>query len=373
VASEIAFWSLAAVVVYVYLGFPVLVWLLARLFGRLPERKPITPSVSLLVAAYNEAAVIEAKVRNSLAVDYPPDRLEIVIASDGSTDATAEIAARLADGKRVRVVAYPRNRGKLAVLNETVPTLSGEIIAFSDASSMIAPESIRRLVANFADPAVGAVSGLYRVAKQDEAAIGPAEDRYWRYETFLKRQEGLLGSILGAHGALYAIRRPLYPFPPATTINDDYVIPVRILQQGYRVVYEPQAVAIEEAREMSGFSRRARIMAGNFEQLRELRALLSPPRWLPLLFFISHKAGRLVVPACLLALLVSNALLPSTALYVALWRLQLAFYALAALGTLYPLKPGVLRLPYYFCMINAATFVGAYHVLSGRRKIAWKH
>jgi hypothetical protein len=131
-------------------------------------------------------------------------------------------------------------------------------------------------------------------------------------------------------------------------------------------------VAIEDAREMTGFSRRARIMAGNFEQLGELRALLSPPRWLPVLFFISHKAGRLVVPLCLVALLVTNALLPASTVYVSLWRLQVAFYALAVLGMLYPLRPGVLRLPYYFCMINAATFVGAYHVLSGRRKIVWK-
>ncbi len=369
---EVIFWLALAYVAYVYVGYPIVLTILARLFGRVPKREPITPSVSLLVAAYNEAAVIEAKIRNSLAVDYPPQLLEVVIASDGSTDSTAEIAGRLADGERVRLIAYPKNRGKLFVLNDTVPQLKGEIVAFSDASSMIAPEAIRRLVESFADPAVGAVSGLYAVAKTHEASIGPSEDHYWKYETHLKQQEALLSSILGAHGALYAIRRTLYPFPAPGTINDDYVIPMRILQQGYRVVYEPRAVALEEAREMTGFARRARIMAGNFEQLKELGALLSPPRWLPLLFFLSHKASRLAVPACLIAMFAANAFLPSTPLYVALWWLQIAFYALAVAGALYPLKPGVLRLPYYFCMLNAATFAGAYYALFGRRRLVWK-
>ena len=222
------------------------------------------------MAAYNEARVIERKIRNALELDYPAERLEIVVASDGSSDGTAEVARRVAieleAGERVRVLDYPVNRGKLAVLNETIPQVRGDIVVFSDASSMLAPDAVRQLVANFADPEVGAASGIYRVRKQEESRLGVQEDFYWQYETFLKQQESRLGVVLGAHGSLYAIRKVLYPFPSTGLINDDYIVPLRILQQGHRVAYEMGAVAYEEASEMGGFSRRVRIMAGNFEQ-----------------------------------------------------------------------------------------------------------
>jgi cellulose synthase/poly-beta-1,6-N-acetylglucosamine synthase-like glycosyltransferase len=280
---------------------------------------------------------------------------------------------RLADGRRVRLFDYPVNRGKLHVLNDAVPHLRGEIVAFSDAASMLEPGALRRLVASFADPAVGAVSGVYRVTRREEAAHGKQEDLYWRYETFLKRQEAAIGAVLGAHGSLYAVRRALYPFPDPRTINDDYVIPLRILQRGYRVAYEPGAVAFEEAREMGGFGRRIRIMTGNFEQLRELGALLRPVRPLPLLVFLSHKAGRLVVPPALLASFAANAALLDRPLYRGAFALQLLFYALGLAGGIWRLRPRILRLPYYFCMINAAAFVGLYHALRGGRRVAWKH
>jgi len=370
--AEAVLWCAAGVVFYVYLGYPVLLLVLGGLFARPIEKKPITPSVSLLVAAFNEGDVIEAKIRNALALDYPADRLEIVVASDGSTDGTLELAGKLADGDRVRVVAYPSNRGKLIVLNDTVPTLKGDVVALSDASSMLEASSLRHLMSNFADPTVGAVSGVYRVQARDEAELGRQEDFYWKYETFVKLQEARLGSILGAHGSLYAFRRSLYPFPEPGTINDDYVIPVRILQKGYRIAYEPRAVAYEPAHEMGGFSRRVRIMAGNLAQLREIKGLLWPPQWLALWFFLSHKAGRLVVPVAMVALLASNALLLDSGLYRALGLLQLAFYALALLGTIHRLRPKVLRLPHYFCMINAAAFVAAYRAVSGRGRVAWK-
>jgi len=177
---------------------------------------------------------------------------------------------------------------------------------------------------------------------------------------------------LGCHGSLYALRKELYPFPKPGTINDDYVIPIRIVQKGYRVTYEPGAVSVEEAHEMTGFSRRVRIMTGNFEQLSELGALIWPPRPLPLFFFLSHKAGRLLVPLAMIALLITNALLLDRPLYLALGVGQLAFYLLVALGAVVQLKQKLLRLPYYFCMINAAAFVGMYHALIGRRQMAWK-
>jgi cellulose synthase/poly-beta-1,6-N-acetylglucosamine synthase-like glycosyltransferase len=370
--AESVFWLAAAIVGYVYAGYPLLLAALRLIIHRPARKAPIEPSVSLLVAAYNEADVIDAKIRNALALDYPADRLEIVVASDGSTDGTAERAQRFADGERVRVFAHPSNRGKVSALNDAIPLLRGEIVAFSDASSMLARDSLRRLVESFADPRVGAVSGVYRVRRHDEAQLGRQEDFYWTYETYLKKQEATLDSVLGAHGSLYAIRKSLYPFPPAGTINDDYVVPLRVLHQGYRVAYEPHAVAEEEAREMGGFSRRVRIMTGNVQQLRELRALLRPPRWLPLLFFVSHKVGRLAVPLAMVAMAVANVFLLDVPFYRWTLLAQIAFYALVVLGAVSEIRPKILRLPYYFCMINAAAFLGMYHALRGRRSLAWK-
>jgi cellulose synthase/poly-beta-1,6-N-acetylglucosamine synthase-like glycosyltransferase len=376
VNARLVFWISAGVVLYAYVGYPILVWILQWLFPRPVRKKPIEPSVSLVVAAYNEARVIERKIGNALELDYPAQRLEIIIASDGSDDATAELArgaaAHLEAGDRVRVLAYPVNRGKLAVLNETVPQVRGDIVVFSDASSMLAPDAIRHLVANFADPRVGAASGIYRVRKQEESRLGVQEDFYWQYETFLKRQESRLGVVLGAHGSLYAIRRALYPFPSPGLINDDYIIPLRIIHQGYRVAYELDAVAFEEASEMGGFGRRVRIMTGNFEQLREIVALLWPPRWLALFVFLSHKAGRLFAPFAMLAGLLANALLIRDTMYFGTACLQGVFYALALIGAALPLRPKALRLPHYFCMINLAAFPGLYHAIRGGRRLAWK-
>jgi cellulose synthase/poly-beta-1,6-N-acetylglucosamine synthase-like glycosyltransferase len=369
------FWLSALLAVYVYAGYPVLLAFLRRVAKRPVAKAPIEPKVSLLVAAYNEADVIEEKIRNALALDYPAEKLEIAIACDGPKDGTTQIAQRVANeiGQgRVRVFAYPVNRGKLYALNDTIPHLTGDLVAFSDASSMLAPDSMRTLVANFADATVGAASGVYRVLRGDEATLGKQEDFYWKYETYLKLAEADVGSILGCHGSLYAIRRALYPFPKPGTINDDYVIPMRILSRGYRVAYEPGAVAFEEAHEMGGFSRRVRIMTGNFEQLREMKALISPLRPGPLFFFLSHKAGRLVVPIAMLAMLISNLFLLDRPFYRVLFGLQLGFYALVLLGALVALKPKILRLPYYFCMINAAAFLGMYHALRGGRSLAWK-
>ena len=373
--ARVIFWLSAGLAFYVYAGYPLLLAVLRRVARRPVAKRPVEPKVSLLVAAYNEADVIEAKIRNALALDYPADRLEIAIACDGPNDGTTAIAQRVADeigGRRVKVFAYPVNRGKISALNDTVPQLTGDIVAFSDASSMLAPESLGTLVANFADDRVGAVSGVYRVLRGEEAALGKQEDFYWKYETYLKLAEADVGSILGCHGSLYAIRRTLYPFPKPGTINDDYVIPMRILSQGYRVAYEPGAVAFEEAHEMGGFSRRVRIMTGNFDQLREMKALVRPLRAGPLFFFLSHKAGRLVVPLAMVAVLVANAFLLDEPFYRAVFALQLVFYALVLLGALVKLRPKVLRLPYYFCMINAAAFLGMYHAVRGGRTLAWK-
>lgn len=366
------FWTALFLPFYAYLGYPLILLALRLVIRRDVKKRPITPSISLLIPAYNEADVIARKIENSLSLDYPPELLEIVVASDGSRDETASIAQLYADGKRVRVFAFEQNRGKVATLNASISELHGDIVVFSDAAAMLLPDSLRKLVENFADAHVGAVSGLYKVVKADQVNIGSSEDFYWRYETFLKVKESQLASTLGGHGHLHAIRKELYPFPDPATINDDYVIPVSVLAKGYRAVYEPSAVVYEEAHEMTGFGRRVRIMAGNIQQLREIGGLLNPIRPLPLFFFLSHKLARLLVPFAMLAAAATNLLLLNSPFYLAIFFGQMLFYALAAAGAIVRLRPKPLMLPYYFSMINAATFFGVYHVLTARRRMAWK-
>lgn len=370
--AKLLFWISAGFIIYVYLGYPLLLWMLQTVITSPPPSAAVEPTVSLLVAAYNEAAVIDAKIRNALALDYPADKLEIVIASDGSRDGTAEIVQSFADREapgRVRLLNFQQNRGKMAVLNDAIPLLRGDIVAFSDASSMLAPDSLRVLVHSFANPGIGAASAVYRVLHEDHSQTGSQEGFYWKYETFLKVQEARLGAFTGAHGSLYAIRRVLYPFPSANTINDDFTIPMRILGKGYAVAYVPGSVAFEEAHEMEGFSRRVRITAGNIEQVGEIWRLLWPPRPLPLFCLLSHKAARLIVPVFMVIALAANLALAGTFPYNLLLMAQVAFYALALLGAWIPLTPNALRLPYYFCMINSSFFAWVYQAFRHGRAI----
>jgi cellulose synthase/poly-beta-1,6-N-acetylglucosamine synthase-like glycosyltransferase len=369
--ARVLFWISAGFVLYVYIAYPILLWALQAVFRSSPAKQPVEPSVSLLVAAYNEARVIGEKISNSLALNYPADKLEVVIASDGSTDRTAEIVRSLAarEPGRIRLLNFEKNRGKMQVLNDAIPQLRSDIVAFSDASSMLAADSLRVLVQSFNDPRVGAASGVYRLLKKDQARIGSQEDFYWKYETFLKVQEARLGAFTGAHGSLYAIRRELYPFPSANTINDDFTIPMRILERGHRVAYEPAAVAYEEAHEMEGFSRRVRITAGNVEQLREIKSLLWPSRPFVLFCLLSHKTGRLLVPVFMVIALAANFVLRGQFPYNWLLLGQGIFYGLAALGAVMSLKPNVLRLPFYFCMINSALFAWIYQAVRHGRAI----
>jgi len=369
-AAKVIFWVSTALILYTFLGYPLLLWLLQSLFRRPVRKDNFEPRVSMLVAAYNEEAVIAEKLRNALALDYPPDRLEVVVASDGSSDRTAEIVSRLVQQEardRLRLLNYPENRGKLSVLNDSLPQLKGDIVVFSDASSMLAPDALRELIANFADDRVGAASGVYQVLSKDAAKLGRQEDLYWKYETYLKIQEAKLGALTGAHGSLYAMRKSLYPFPPLGTINDDFVIPTSVIRQGFRIAYEPKAVAFEPAEEMEGFRRRIRITAGNVAQLLEIRPLLWPLRPLVLFCFLSHKAARLLVPIAMVVAFVTNLLLWKQPLYAWLLAGQAAFYALAIAGAVGHLRPRVLRLPYYFCMINVSLFVWLYYRIARRK------
>jgi poly-beta-1,6-N-acetyl-D-glucosamine synthase len=369
---QVIFWLGAGLPVYAYLGYPIVLLLLGLVIHRAVRKRPFEPTVTLIIPAYREAGVIAAKIRNSLAIDYPADKLDIVVACDGSPDNTPEVAAEAARGTRVRVFDFPVNRGKIGTLNEVVRQCASEMLVFTDASAKLYPDAIRVLMMNLADPTVGSVGGKYTVAKPGEVDIGKSEDLYWKYETRLRTQEAQLSSTLGAHGQLHAIRRNLYPFPSSGMINDDYLIPLSVLPKGYRAVYDPKAICYEEAKEMTGFGRRIRVMTGNFQQLREIKGLFHPLQPLPLLFFLSRKVFRLMVPFGMVAALIANLFLLDSRFYRALFIGQLAFYAMAIAGALIQLRPKLLMLPYYFSMINTAVFFGLYHALTDRRHMAWK-
>ena len=372
----VLFWTSAVLTVYAYVGYPLLIHGLGRLTRRSPIRGETLPGVSLVVPAYNETHVIRAKLENCMQLDYPNELLEILVGSDGSTDGTAETIRDAANASVVRGVIYPTRRGKAAVLNDLVRMASGDIVAFSDAASMLEPRSIRALVRNFADPRVGCVSGVYRVRKAQRDVDAKPEDVYWRYETFIRLSETRLGTMLGAHGAMYAIRLTLFePLDPGL-INDDFIIPMRILLRGFHSIYDTDAVAWEPAAEMAGFGRRIRIMTGNYQQLA---LLLSQRGWQrrPWLLFqlLSHKGLRLVTPFLLVGMYAANAGLLAYPGYRLIFAGQTLFFVAAVLGLsprLRRLGAVVIAAPYYFCMLNAAALVGLYHVAWRRGAVAWK-
>ncbi len=368
------FWFSLGLLLYIYVGYPLFVWALATLFGQAPTRKPITPFVSLLIPSYNEEAHIDAKLQNSLALDYPKDRLEIIVASDGSTDRTNAIVERYR-GRGVKLLAMRDNIGKAAMLDRTVPLVRGEIVVFSDTSSELEPDALRILMQSFADSRVGCVSGLYRL-KVGSDLRAQGEGLYWRYETFIKQQESRLHSILGAHGAFYAIRKPLFQRLEEGSINDDYLIPMRIVEQGYRAVYEPGAKSWEhEATSVEGeFARRRRIAAGNCQQINALRSLLNPLRgWVALCFF-SHKVLRTLAPLLMIGTLISSWWLPRPLGALAL-ILQGLLYASAYAGYLCQRRGKSVRWlspPLYFCLGNLAMLAGLIKFVVSRQRPSWE-
>jgi cellulose synthase/poly-beta-1,6-N-acetylglucosamine synthase-like glycosyltransferase len=369
----------AAVVAFAYVGYPVLVWLMSRCFGRDSAPPAVEsadlPTVSLLIAAHNEEDEIEERIRNSLALRYPPDKLEVAIASDGSTDATDEIVRRFTD-RGVRLFAFPVNRGKAAVLNDSVPRLRGEIVVLSDANTRMHPDAVRRMATWFADPAVGVVCG--KLILTDAATARNADGLYWRYETFLKECESRLGALLGCNGAIYAVRRSAFPVVRAGTIIDDFVIPLEARRQtGCRVQFDSEAVAWEEtpAGLTSEFRRRSRIGAGGFQTIARMWPLLNPARGWISLTFLGHKVLRWLTPFCLIGLLVLNVLLLHVPGFDYVLAGQLAFYVVATAAAFLPARPRALRplrLTTMFATMNLALLVGFFRWATGVQRGTWE-
>jgi cellulose synthase/poly-beta-1,6-N-acetylglucosamine synthase-like glycosyltransferase len=245
-AAVWGFWLSIIYLVYVYAGFPALVAVVGTVKRRDVRKAPVTPTLTLVIAAYNEERVIASRLENALESDYPPDRLQILVASDGSTDATERIVGGYA-GRGVQQLRLAR-RGKIHALDEAVRQAGGEILVFSDANTMCVPGALRALASNFADPAVGGVAGRtgYRLPTNGESS-SRGECLYWDYDTRLKQLESLTGSVVSAHGGLYAIRRALYRPSPDPAVTDDFAISTTVVDQGFRLVFEPDACATEDA------------------------------------------------------------------------------------------------------------------------------
>ena len=360
-----AFWVSAIVVAYVYVGYPLLLaaWARLRPAGSGIPRRPTTrpeglPFVSVVLAARNEGHQLARRLKNLLAQDYPADRLEIVVVSDGSTDDTALVAASYAP--RVRCIALPPG-GKALALNAGVREAHHPILVFADARQRFAPDAVRRLVAPFADPRVGGVSGELHLAEaRDEGersapsspangadarhvgGVGEGVGLYWAYEKWIRWQESKVASVVGATGAVYALRRAAWQDLPANAILDDVVAPMRAVLAGYRVVFEPRARAFDITPSNADAERRrkTRTLAGNYQLLRLEPRLLVPglnPVWLQ---FVSHKIGRLLVPHALVVLLVSSTALANAGpVYSLALILQVAFYVLALHGAALAVAP----------------------------------
>ena len=371
------FWAALFLVVYTYLIYPVLLWLLAA--GRkMPEYAPLGewPGVSLIIAAHNEEAVLRAKLENALAMDYPAERLDIIVVSDASTDGTDRIAAEFAE-RRVRLHRQEVRGGKTEAQNAGVRLARGQFLAFSDANSMYAPSALKRLLAPFADERIGCVCGELQYANPDEQGAGKGEGLYWRYEQFLKRRESLLSSALGANGAIYALRRELFVELRGDIISD-FVAPLHAWRRGFRIAYEPTAVATEYSSGRFGdeFGRRRRIVSRSLYGLWTEAGVLNPfAHFLFAFQMFSHKLLRWLVPVWLLVVLAVNIPLAADGYYGLLLALQVAFYGLAALGLLLPEWLGrywLFYVPAYFAATNLGTLLGLLSFLMGRRHRVWQ-
>lgn len=354
---------------YAFALYPALLFLLSRRAKPTAKKDDYLPAVSVLVPVFNEERTVEAKLGNCLELDYPADRLEIVFASDGSTDRTASILKENAD-PRIRVIEYPRNRGKASVLNETIPQLKGEVVILTDATGLLNAAAVKNLARHFADPEVGCVCGFYRIIREGRTRMDSAESSYHGVEMLLRLWEGQIRSTLSGTGALCALRRADHQPLPPDVINEDYVLPARIALAGKRVVYDPEARIADRISTSPAhvFRRRVRIAYGNWQQVAHLKGLLNPARGYLSWVFYSHKLLRMLMPFVLLLLLASSFALPP-----AVW-----IPVIAGLGALVTLGLGGLVLDRVMKDANplsvvvlvffnfAAVLVGTFKYLAGR-------
>jgi len=367
------FWGSVALIAYTYAGYPWWLWLRGALCPWPVRRGKSDPFVSIVMVVQNEGRVLAGKIDNVLDLDYPPERLQIVVVSDGSTDNTENILHEYAQDPRVQVLLNELSKGKASGLNDAMEIAQGEIVIFTDARQKLEQGSLRALLADFADPLVGCVSGELMLGDPGQGEAGRGMGVYWRLEKRIRELESCSGSVVGATGAFYGVRRDLLEPIPRETLLDDVLIPMQIVRSGKRVVFEPEARAWDVADQGSEreFARKVRTLSGNYQLLQLAPWLLGRDN--PIRFeFVSHKLLRLLVPFGLLFCLCGSVFLPGPFFRIAL-AAQMIFYALSLVG-MAGIKSGLFyRLgdaAYTFVLLNTAALVAFANFVSGR-KAAW--
>jgi cellulose synthase/poly-beta-1,6-N-acetylglucosamine synthase-like glycosyltransferase len=376
-ATEIIFWLSAAALLYTYAGYPLLLAVLSKLRPRVVRRSDLQPSVSVIITAYNEERDLAAKLENTLAVDYPKDRLEVIVASDCSTDRTDEIARSFA-ARGVRLHRQPERLGKTAAQNAAVELARGEIILFSDATTHYQPDVVRVMMASFADETVGCVTGRVVYTDPAESSVGHGTRSYWSYEFLLKKHESTVNSLIGVCGCLYAVRRSAY-VPLYHEACSDFIIATKMVEQGLRAVYEPDAVCMEETNQEAEkeLQTRVRIITQTFADLWRNRAMMNPFKsGFYAVQLISHKVMRYFVPLLLIVMLLALMVLaPHSVFYSVLLVVQLGCYSAALLAWVLEragLHSRVLAIPQYFVLANVASLIACYKFARGERYARWE-
>lgn len=370
--AKIIFWFSFFMITYVYLIYPLFLFIWSCFNSKSVKKKDIILDVTLLIAAYNEEEIIEKKIKNSLALDYDPDKLKIVVASDGSTDKTVDLVKKF-ENKRITLFDYNQRRGKMGTLNATVEHIDSEIIVFSDANTMYKEDAIKKLVRNFYDESVGVVSGNV-ILEGSEVCFNQPEKIYWQYEHFIQLRESSCNSMLEADGAMYAIRRHLYVSPPDETILDDSVIPMLIAKQGYRIVYDHEALGYEDTSPnlKTEFRRKVRITAGGVQAIKFGSGIPGRKHKLLLFQYISHKLLRWTLPFFFILIFISNIALINKKFYLIIFIIQNLFYATAILGLIFQKKYyKILSTATYFCAVNAAAAVGMVKGILNKQSVRW--
>jgi cellulose synthase/poly-beta-1,6-N-acetylglucosamine synthase-like glycosyltransferase len=374
--AEDIFWLTVSIIFYSYLGYPVLILFLALFVNNKVNKKDIEPTVTFLITAYNEEKNMREKLENTLSLDYPGDKMEIIVASDASVDKTDEIVKEFS-GRGVILHRVEGRLGKTETQNQAVKVTKGDIIIFSDATTKYKEDAVRKIVRNYNDPSIGAVSGRYEYMNPTGVAIGLGTILFWKYENFIKSRQTQIKTITGCCGCIYSVRRRLYePLPMA--IISDLVEPLKILEKGYRIAFEPQAVAYEVTEEMpeEEFSMRVRVISRGMTGLTYVKDLLNPFKHTFVSFqLFSHKVLRWLMSFLLIILFVSNLLIMERFPYKLIFILQAIFYLSAPVAWImhkYGKKAKFLFIPLYFCILNLASLLATINLVKGRKMSTWE-
>ncbi|GAB2698076.1 glycosyltransferase family 2 protein [Mucilaginibacter koreensis] len=380
-------WISLFIVFYAFFGYGILMFLIIKI-KRALRGKPVIPVVSdnelpectLVVAAYNEEAFITEKIQNSLALNYPASKLKLIFITDGSSDRTPDIIAQY---PQIQLMHSAARSGKIAAVHRAMTQVNTEIVVFTDANTFLNADSMRNICRHYANPKVGAVAGEKRVQVEETADATAGEGFYWKYESKLKTWDSELYSVVGAAGELFSIRTALYQPVPPDTILDDFMISLLVAEDGYRVIYEPEAYASEtsSANVKEELKRKIRIAAGGIQSIVRLKGLLNPFK-IPVLTFeyISHRVLRwTVVPFLMILALILNIIIVTQGnaalIYQLLLVAQVGFYLASLAGWLLEtrqMKIKLLFIPYYFCMMNYAVVRGIFRYMAGSQSAVWE-